>query len=60
MAIMANRNRVILLLLVAAAVSYAIGFAVGFWVLIAVGAALELAFWVELLSGRRRRQSPDI
>ncbi len=57
MAIIANRYRTLFLLLVAAAISYAVGFTVGFWFLIAVGAAFELAFWFELLFGRRRRQS---
>ena len=59
MAIMANRYRVILLLFLAAAISYAVGFTVGFWLLIAIGAAFELAFWFELFSGRHRRQSSD-
>ena len=57
MAIMANRYRMLLLLFVAAAISYAVGFTVGFWLLIAIGAAFELAFWFELFFGRRRRQS---
>ncbi len=57
MAIMANRYRTLLLLFVAAAISYAVGLTVGFWILIAIGAALELTFWFELLFGRRRRQS---
>ncbi len=59
MAIMANRYRVILLLFLAAAISYAVGFTVGFWLLIAIGAAFELAFWFELFTGTRRRRSPD-
>jgi len=58
MAIMANRYRVILMLLVAAAISYAIGFMLGFWLLVLLGAAFEMAFWFQLLF-RRRRQSSD-
>jgi len=57
MAVMANRYRVILMLLVAAAISYAVGFTLGFWLLILIGAAFELAFWFELLFGKRRRRS---
>ncbi len=57
MAIMANRYRALLLLFVAAAISYAVGFTAGFWLLIAIGAVFELAFWFELFFGGRRRQS---
>ena len=45
MAIIANRYWALLLLSAGAAVSYAAGLMVGLWVLIAVGAVLELAFW---------------
>lgn len=55
MAITANRYLTLLLLFVAAATSYALGFTVGFWFLIAIGAAFELAFWFELFFRRRRR-----
>lgn len=59
MAIMANRYRVILLLFLAAAICYAAGFMGGFWLLIAIGGAFELAFWFELFSGRQRGRSSD-
>jgi hypothetical protein len=55
MAISANRYLTLFLLFVAASISYAIGFIIGFWLFIAVGVVLELAFWLELLTGRRRR-----
>lgn len=48
MAVSANRNLILLLLLVCAAASYAAGFTTGVWVLIAVGAVFELAFWLKL------------
>jgi len=54
MAIIANRYLRLFLLLVAAATSYALGFTIGFWLLIAIGAGLELAFWFELFFRRRR------
>ena len=55
MAIKPTRYQVLLLLLAAAVISYAVGFTVGFWLLIGIGAAFELAFWFQLFSGRRRR-----
>ncbi|HEX5789464.1 MAG TPA: hypothetical protein VFY03_14865 [Woeseiaceae bacterium] len=55
MAINTKRYLVLLLLLAAAIISYAVGFTVGFWLLIGLGAAFELAFWFQLFSRRRRR-----
>jgi len=55
MAITANRYLTLFLLFVAAVISYTVGFTVGFWLLIAVGAVFELAFWFELFFRRRRR-----
>lgn len=55
MAITANRYLTLFLLFVAAATSYALGFIVGFWLLIAAGAVFEIAFWFELFFRRRRR-----
>ena len=54
MAITANRNLILLLLLAGAAASYAIGFTIGVWLLIAVGAVFELAFWFKLFVCPRR------
>ena len=54
MTVTAKRYLVLLLLLAAAAVSYAVGFTAGFWLLIGLGAAFELAFWFQLFSRRRR------
>lgn len=54
MAISANRYLILLLLFVGGVASYAIGFTIGFWLLIAVGAVFELAFWFKLFTGRRR------
>jgi hypothetical protein len=58
MSINANRYLTLLFLFAAAAISYAVGFAVGFWVLIVVGAGFELAFWFQLIL-RSRRESRD-
>jgi len=58
MAITANRYLTLILLASAAAVSYIIGFTVGFWVLIAAGAVFETVFWIELFF-RWRRSSRD-
>jgi len=58
MAINANRYLTLFLLFAAAAISYAVGFSVGFWVLIVVGGAFELAFWFQLIL-RNRRESRD-
>jgi hypothetical protein len=55
MALVANRYWVLLLLFAGATVSYAAGFIVGFWLLIAVGAVLELVSWRELFKRRRHR-----
>jgi len=55
MAITENRYLTLFLLLGAAAISYAVGFMVGFWLLIAIGAAFELAFWFQLIVRSRRR-----
>jgi hypothetical protein len=55
MAITSNRYLTLFLLFAAAAVCYAVGFTVGFWLLIAAGAIFELAFWFELIVRRRRR-----
>lgn len=55
MATSANRYLILFLLFVAAAVSYGIGFMVGFWLLIALGVVFELIFWGKLLVGPRRR-----
>jgi hypothetical protein len=54
MAITVNRNLALLLLLSATAISYAIGFMAGFWLLIVIGAVFELMFWGKLIFGRRR------
>jgi hypothetical protein len=55
MAISANRYLTLFLLFVAASISYAVGFIIGFWLFIAVGVVFELLFWLELLAGKRRR-----
>jgi general stress protein CsbA len=55
MAITANRYLTLILLFTAAAISYAVGFAIGFWVFIAAGAVFELAFWFQLLFRKRGR-----
>ena len=55
MAISANRYLTLFLLVVAASISYAIGFIIGFWLLIAVGMVFELVFWWEFIAGKRRR-----
>lgn len=55
MAIKLNRYLTLFLLFVAASISYAVGFLVGFWLFIAVGVFFELVFWLELFTGRRRR-----
>ena len=57
MAITANRYPTLILLATAAAISYVVGFTVGFWVLIAAGAVFEIVFWIELLY--RWRSSRD-
>jgi hypothetical protein len=44
----------VILLFIAAAISYAVGFTIGFWVLIVAGAVFELAFWFQLLFRNRR------
>jgi hypothetical protein len=54
MAIVASRYWTLLLLLAGAVVCYATGFMGGFWSLVAVGAILELAFWLELFKRSRR------
>lgn len=54
MAITANRYLTLVLLATAAAISYIVGFTVGFWVLVAAGAVFEIVFWIELLFRRRR------
>ncbi len=53
MAISMNRYAILVLLLVAAAASYAVGFIAGFWLLIVVGGAFELAFWMQLILRRK-------
>jgi len=55
MAITANHYLTLILLFIAASVSYILGFTVGAWVLIAAGAVFEIVFWIELLFWRRRR-----
>ena len=55
MAVTANRYLALFLLFGAAGISYAVGFAVGFWLFVAVGVIFELAFWFELFRGKRRR-----
>jgi hypothetical protein len=54
MAISANRYLTLFLLFVAASISYAVGFIIGFWLLIVGGVVFELVFWLELLAGTRR------
>ena len=53
MAITANRYLTLLLLFVGAAISYGVGFTIGFWLLVAIGVVFEFAFWFELLFRRR-------
>jgi hypothetical protein len=48
-----NRYLTLLLLLAAAAISYAIGFAAGVWLFLVVGVIFELSFWVGLFTPRR-------
>jgi hypothetical protein len=55
MAITANRYLTLFVLLAAAAVSYTIGFTVGFWLLICAGIVVELSFWALFIFGPRRR-----
>ena len=55
MAITANRYLTLFLLFAAAAISYAVGFTIGFWLLIVIGGAFELAFWFQLIVRNRRR-----
>ena len=55
MTVTAKRYLVLLLLLTAAAISYAAGFTIGLWLLLGLGVAFELAFWFQLFSRRRRR-----
>jgi len=55
MAITVNRYLSLLLLFAAAAISYAVGFMVGFWLLIVIGGAFELAFWFKLILRSRDR-----
>ena len=55
MAITANRYLTLFLLFAAAGISYAVGFMIGFWLLIVIGAAFELAFWLKLILRNRRR-----
>lgn len=55
MAITTNRYLTLFLLFAAAAISYAVGFMVGFWLLIVIGGAFELAFWFQLILRNRRR-----
>jgi len=55
MAIRPNRHWALLGLFAAAAISYGVGFMVGFLLLVAVGVAFELAFWYQLLRRNRRR-----
>jgi hypothetical protein len=54
MAITAKRYLTLFLLLVAASISYALGFIGGFCFFIVVGAIFELSFWVKLLFGNMR------
>jgi general stress protein CsbA len=54
MAITANRHLALILLAAAAAISYIVGFTVGFWVLIAAGAVFEIVFWIQFLFQLRR------
>lgn len=53
MRIASNRPLTLLLLLAAAAISYAIGFAAGVWLFLVVGGIFEISFWVRLLTPRR-------
>ena len=54
MAILANRYWILLALILAAGVSYSVGFMAGVWLLVAAGGLFELAFWVELVRRSRR------
>ena len=55
MAVPYSRYLALMLLLIAATVSYAVGSIAGFWMFILVGAVFEVAFWVKLFFGRHRR-----
>jgi hypothetical protein len=55
MAIVANRYWILLALFTGAVVSYGVGFMAGFGLFLAAGAIFELAFWHQVLKGRRRR-----
>ncbi|MGI9263994.1 MAG: hypothetical protein ACR2QU_03630 [Gammaproteobacteria bacterium] len=55
MALTANRYLTLFLLFVTAAACYALGFTIGFWLLIAMGVVFELAFWFQLFFRQRRR-----
>ncbi len=56
MAIAANRYLTLFLLLVAASLSYAIGFLGGVMFFVAIGAIFESIFWFRLIFRRKRRQ----
>ena len=58
MAITANRYLTLFLLFAASAISYSVGFIIGFWLFIVVGVIFELVFWVELFTGKRRPIQP--
>lgn len=55
MAILANRYWILLALVVAAVVSYSVGFMAGLGLFVAAGVIFELAFWVGLFKHNRRR-----
>ncbi len=55
MAMATNRYLTLFLLFVAAATSYALGFTIGFWLLIILGVVFELAFWFQLFFRQRHR-----
>lgn len=54
-AILANHYGILLALVVAAVVSYSVGFMAGLGLFVAAGIIFELAFWIELFKRHRRR-----
>jgi hypothetical protein len=57
MAIITNRYVVLILLLVAAVISFAFGVRDGVWLFVGLGMALEGMFWAKLFRKRRRYPS---
>lgn len=55
MAINVNRYLILFFLLVAAGISYVVGFTVGVSLFVGLGIIFEGLFWFKLISVRRRR-----